>query len=595
MFIRKTTTSSVKGKTYFTCRLVKNVRQGKKVSQQTLLNLGRHFPVPEKHWKTLCQRIKEQMQGHDSLLGLPPELELEAQRITFVLLDKMSQATFPDTVSINPELSEARWPRNVGVEHVGLWAWKQSGLPEILRQQGLSRSMRNGIAALLIGRMAHPGSERETYRWLCRDSALGELMGVNFAGMSHMQLYRTSDALMKCRAEVERDLFAHAMSLFELQPTLVLYDLTNTYFEGAVSNQPKAQRGRSKEKRSDSPLLTLGLALDGSGFIRRSEVFAGNISEGNTLANMLQALGAENGALVILDRGISSEANLHWLRAHGYDYLVVHRGQKRSFDATQAVSLTGRSGQRLQLQLERNEEQEEVLVHCYSEARKHQERGILNGFQQRFEAGLRELHEGLSRPRAWRRLDTVWKRIGRLQERSRGASRHYRVEVLEDPKAPGKAQAIHFERQLVEGSVAIHPGVYCLRTSKTDWDEERIWRTYTLLTEVEAVFRSLKTELGLRPVYHRTAIRAEGHLFLTVLAYHLVRIIRLRLGTGESRSWSTLRCVLARQQRQTLVFRDKEGCAYHLRKSSRAEPEQEQIYQALGLPLSPGGVQKRRV
>ena len=143
----------------------------------------------------------------------------------------------------------------------------------------------------IIARMAQPGSERATRRWLGERSALGELLGVEFATFGPMRLYRASDALMAHRQAIEHHLFDRAMDLFDLHPTVTLYDLSNTYFEGEARRQPKALRGHSKDKRTDCPLLTLGLVLDASGFVRRSQVFAGNVREHYTLAEMLELTG----------------------------------------------------------------------------------------------------------------------------------------------------------------------------------------------------------------------------------------------------------------------------------------------------------------
>ena len=156
-----------------------------------------------------------------------------------------------------------------------------------------------------------------------------------------------------------------------------------------------------------------------------------------------------------------------------------------------------------------------------------------------------------------------------------------------------KAVAVSWERKPVDGSKATHPGAYCLRTNITDWDEERMWRTYVLLTDLEAVFRTLKSELGLRPIYHGKAERSEGHLFLTVLAYQLVQVIRRRLReSGETASWTTLRKRLEGQQRVTAVFRREDGRSLHVRKATRAEAWQQAVYDALGIDAAPGGVRK---
>ena len=417
-----------------------------------------------------------------------------------------------------------------------------------------------------------------------------------------MQLYRASDALMAHREAIEAHLFGAAMTLFELQPTVTLYDLTNTYFEGDAGSQEKAKRGHSKEKRSDCPLLTLGLMLDASGFVRRSQVFAGNVSEPHTLAEMLTALQAPKGALVVMDRGIATQDNITWLAEQGYRYLVVSRERKRTFDLASAMTVTTATQQPVHLHKVLSEDGQEARLYCYSEAREQKEKAIAERFAKRFENALTTLSEGLSRPRTQKRIDKIWQRIGRLKEKSHGVAQHYDIDVTSSADGT-QALAINWRRQPVNGSMLTHPGVYCLRSNQTDWDEETLWRTYITLTDLEAVFRSLKSELGLRPIYHHKALRTEGHLFITklatagavfyVLAYQLVQVIRRRLRQhGQSESWTLLRRILNGQQRITATFRRADDCALHVRKATVAETAQREIYQALGISESPGGIQK---
>ena len=362
------------------------------------------------------------------------------------------------------------------------------------------------------------------------------------------------------------------MGLFDLQPTVTLYDLTNTYFEGEASRQPQAKRGHSKEKRSDCPLLTLGLMLDASGFVRRSQVFAGNVREHQTLAGMLAALRAPAGALVVMDRGVATEDQVTWLRDNGYRYLVVSRERHRRFDAAAAVSLRTQSDQTVHLHKVVSTEPDEVRLQCYSEERAEKERGIVERFATRFEAALAKLHDGLARPRTHKRLDQVWQRIGRLKAQHAHVASHYQIDVTANETGE-RAVAVTWTRRPQDGSMVTHPGVYCLRSSETNWDEDTLWRTYTTLTDVEAVFRSLKSELGLRPIYHRKPARANGHLFITVIAYQLVQVIRTRLrARGENASWLTLRRILDGQQRVTATFRRPDGRTLHVRMATQAEP-----------------------
>ena len=189
------------------------------------------------------------------------------------------------------------------------------------------------------------------------------------------------------------------------------------------------------------------------------------------------------------------------------------------------MSIQTQSKQTVQLHKVVSTDPDEVRLYCYSEERAHKEQAIVERAAARFEAALTMLNDGLARPRAHKRLGQVWQRIGRLKARHTRVARHYQIEVIPDQTGE-KAAAVTWTRRPQDGSMATHPGVYCLRSSETDWDEEALWRTYTTLTDVEAVFRALKSELGLRPIYHHKPRRADGHLFITVIAYQLVQVIR---------------------------------------------------------------------
>ena len=262
-----------------------------------------------------------------------------------------------------------------------------------------------------------------------------------------------------------------------MQATVTLYDLTNTYFEGSAAANPKAARGRSKEKRSDCPLLTLGLVLDGSGFVRRSRMFAGNAAESGTLAGMLTGLGTPPGALVIMDAGIATAANIAWLRKHHYRYLVVSRERARQFDPDLATGILSASEETIKLQRVADEAAGEVRLYCHSAGREAKESAISARFVKRFEAGLARMAAGLAKPKSQKNLGVIQERIGRLKAKSRGIGQHYEVSVTPD-EAGTKATAISWTKTPVDGSMLTHPGVYCLRTNETSWDDEQLWRTY---------------------------------------------------------------------------------------------------------------------
>ena len=238
MFIRRTRTrTGERGEVYYSHRLVRSERSGEKVRQRTLLNLGSDFPVERRHWAVLCSRIQQLLDRQAELVPLscPEEVERHAQRIAAQLLNSAPSGGTgrPDLQTVDVGSLELIRPRSVGVEHVGLWAMERLGLEALLERLGFNGTQRALAMATVIARMAAPGSERASWRWLCERSALGELLGVDFERMSMMRLYRVSDALMAQRAAIEAQLFDRATDLFGLRSTVTLYDLTNTFFEGA--------------------------------------------------------------------------------------------------------------------------------------------------------------------------------------------------------------------------------------------------------------------------------------------------------------------------------------------------------------------------
>ena len=603
VFIRTTPTRNrTTGESYITHRLVESRRVGGKVRQVTLLDLGRHFPLTKERWPDLCGRLDQLLSGQQALVpeAVMESVERFAQHCFARLVAQGGGATSsgaaatapPAFAEVDPDSLELTQPRSIGVEHVALAALRELAFEPLLESLGINGVMRTAIVGSVIARMALPGSELASHRWLTGTSGLGDLLEVDLAALPLSRLYRASDLLMKHHDEIETRLFARIETLFGLATSITLYDLTNTYFEGAEAGNPKAARGRSKEKRSDCPLVTLGVVCDGSGFIRRSRVFAGNAVECRTLEGMLTDLGAPAGALVVMDRGIATAANLAWLKEQGYRYLVVSRERERRFDAERATALVSADEETIQVVRELSADGQEVRLQCHSPGRELKETGIMTRFCTRFEAGLTKLAEGLTSPRGEKRAERLRERIGRLKAASRGAGQHYTVSL--DTDADGKTVTVlRWEKTPVPGTMLTDPGVYCLRSNELSWDAERLWRTYMMLTDLEAVFRSLKGELGLRPIFHSKADRTDGHLFISVLAYQFVQAIRLRLKAhGIHDSWASLREILTVQRRVTASFTQKDGRTLHVRKATRPEPDLVRLYDALGLPHQPGGVQK---
>ena len=632
MYIRRTTIKSRQtGGTYFTHRLVESVRTLKRVQQRTLLNLGKDFPYAQADWPALAHRIEQILIGQGNLFPLDTVLEKAAQHYAarLILAQSNPGAEEPadeeavvgdqllqDLQTVDLNSLETLRPRSVGVEHTALTVLEQLGMPDKLRQLGLTAPQLNAAVGLVIARMATPGSELSTHNWLQEHSGLGELLGWDFARTSLTQLYQVTDLLLKHKEVMEKFLFEQEQKMFELEETITLYDLTNTYFEGEGAENELAKHGRSKEKRSDCPLVTLGLLLDGSGFPKKSKVFAGNASEPATLAEMIARLEDDTQGrpcveekksfqasdmvqltlktkpTIVMDAGLATEANLLWLTEQGYHYVVVSRKRHRQFSEEDSVIIKDEEQGSVKVQRVANESTKEVELYCHSERREKKDEAILDRFSQRYEAGLERLKAGLDKKTGCRDHGKIMERLGRLKERYARAAQHYTVDVTVDPSGK-KVTAIQWQLREAPKPTVAHPGVYCLRTNQMKWDEKTIWHTYTMLTDLESVFRSLKSELGFRPVFHQKKERVESHLFITVLAYHVVHGIRYQLKVKDiNDSWNSLRKKLAGQTRITVTMNHQNGQQIHIRKSTRPEPAQQAIYDALRIPYLPGNVEK---
>jgi hypothetical protein len=259
MFIRCTTTRSKQsGEAYQTYRLVENERVGGQVKQRTLLNLGRHFDVPKSQWAELSSRISQLLSIQGSLFSLELESELETKAQRYAAQIQLSRSTTVSDSgfeSVLVDSLELVRPRRVGIEHLALHALLQLKLDEKMRALGFNRHQLAAAMGTIVARMAYPASELATHHWLQQRSGLGELIGYDFEGMGLDRLYQVSDLLWKHHDELEVHCYQQESSLFQMDETITLFDLTNTFFEGTAKDIETAQRGRSKEKRTDYPLV----------------------------------------------------------------------------------------------------------------------------------------------------------------------------------------------------------------------------------------------------------------------------------------------------------------------------------------------------
>ncbi len=495
-------------------------------------------------------------------------------------------AVEPDFKTVDVNSIESADIRHVGAEALGLHAARQLQLEELFRALGFNQKQCHLMLATIIGRLVAPGSDLSTHYYLSNQSALDELLGTDFSELSLKKFYKTADELLKHKQMIEDQLFEREKNLFSLNQVITLYDITNTYFEGRALQNDHAQHGRSKEKRSDCPLVSLGLVLNGSGFPQRSEFFKGNVSEPKTLSEMLTELHAQPEATIVLDAGFATEENISWLTEKGFHYIVVSRRALPVVDENIDKVLVKESvNNTVTSQLIKDTEANEVLLYCHSQAKEEKSLNLISKAETRFEEELIKLANGLTKKTGMKAIEKVTLRLGRIKERHKRVSGRYTITL--DSEAD-KVTKISWSKVNSENL-----GAYCLRSNRMDLDEKTIWRIYTTLTDVESAFRSLKSELGLRPIYHQKQERVDAHLFISILAYHLLHTIRhqLKLQNIDS-SWQTIRQIFSTQVRITTTMRLENNKLLSVRRTSKATPEQVVIYKSLGMNSQPGHTEK---
>ena len=586
-------------------RLVESYRTEKGPRQRTILNLG-SIDLPKEDWKLLANRIEEFLTGQQNLSSYDDQIESLASHFAQIILQKQTIQPLPQQQEKQPEqfehvninsLTNSR-SRSLGAEYIGYSTLKMLELDKCFKKLGFTEKQQLLAATSIVGKLVHPSSELGARDWAQNLSAIDEVLSSDFTHLSHNALYRISDLLLEHKDKIEQHLALKEKNLFSLEEKIILYDLTNTYFEGSARSNKKAKRGRSKEKRSDCPLLTLGLVIDEMGFPKLSKIFEGNASEPKTLLTFLQVLSNETiektnpepskrrHITVVLDAGIATEENLTLLKGLGYDYLVVARNKPISLsriDSDNLVTIKKDRNNKVEAQLIKNDG--EHILYCKSYLKGKKEQSMKNLFQQRFEHDLEHVSAAIHKKGGTKKYDKVLQRIGRLQQKYARISQYYQIEVKQKN---GKATSIIWKFIKKEQAEERFSGTYFLRTSRTDLNEQEIWSLYVMLTNVEDAFRSLKSELGLRPIYHKKEERADAHLFITILAYHLLITIQTQLtNNGIHMRWERIRQFMSSHVRITTSLTTKNHRRIHIRNSTEPEAFHSTIYNALNLDYFP--------
>ena len=554
--------------------------------------MGTDLNLSEGEHKILAERIEEILTGQDSFFRCSPEIECLAQHYTSQVIHRLSKPegdqeapeSETDFSTINVASIEQSEPRSVGVEHLLLEMANQLGLPDKLKELGLSKKEIALSLGTIIARAAAPASERATHPWLTQHSGLGELINYDFKDVSLNNLYNISDTLLLHKEALEKHLEITEEKFHGYQNTITLYDLTNTYMEGQAKGNPKATHGVSKEKRRDCPLVTLGIAVNEHGFINRTKILPGNASEPKTLEDMITSLDRSEDLfkpIIILDAGISSEDNLAWLRDRGYKYVVSARQKPPSLDLEGELTPVGDLQNNVKAALIKSTGSEERWLYCESEAKEAVASQMKTAFKKRFEDDLNLVQVAIAKSKGKKIYSKILERIGRLKQKHKQISGCYEV-IVEASEDKLTALSITWN-EIPEKMEVKLTGRYFLRTN-LEMEAKELWSLYNTLRGVEDAFRFMKSSLGLRPVYHQKESRVDGHLFISVLAYHLIQNCMYQLKKkGIASQWKTILAWMSTRIRVTMRATTEEGKTLYHRSTTKAEGNQPQIYKALDL------------
>lgn len=606
MFIREYKTISKKtGAVYITHKLVESIRTENGPRQRIVMGLGT-LTLPKSQWKKLSFVLESKLIGQESIPVGDSGIEEIADKaienfklVKEVELNKELRKQNQQLLSIDTNSISTINSKSLGSEIVANFAWEKLDLDQILAECNFDPKQRALAKAVIIGRLINPGSDLETYRWFKDRSSLSEFLDIDLSKTGKDAFYEIADELLINKNKIEKLLQEKEGKLYGRScDSILLYDLTNTYLEGSALNNSLAAFGKCKSKRYDCRLVTLALVVDLDGFPILSQIYAGNQSEPETLKFVLKRIESElNGQQVsllkptlIMDRGIATVENIEFIRQNSYEYVVIDRkdvtneymeefkNAKKEFEIIESKkSAYGETNNVYVKKVANNDETCRVL--CLSEGKEKKEIAIDAKKEDKFLEDIHNLEMSIKKG-SIKKEEKIFKRLGRINERHSRVSKNYIIDFKKD--SDEKIADIIIAKKITENSEKIY-GCYVIETTHTKLNATEIWNLYMSLTNVESSFKALKSELGLRPIFHQNEDRTRGHLFISVLAYHLLNTIETDLSKhNDNRCWKIIRSELSTHQRSTIVMTTEDGNTYHMRLSGTPENSHKITYGKLG-------------
>jgi transposase len=552
--------------------LVRSVRIGRRVIQQTVAHLGELDEHGRIEARALARR----------LIGAPEQT---------ALFDDGS-GDLPAPVRLKGVRIERS--RRFGDVYLALALWRGVGLEaacERLLPAGKERISWAKMAAVLVAaRLCEPSSELHIAEDWYRRTALCDLLQLGDEAVNKDRLYRALDHLLARKGALEAHLSQRCGELFAVDNEVLLYDVTSTYFEGLAEANLQAQRGYSRDHRPDCKQVCIGLVVTFDGFPLGYEVFAGNTHDSRTLQTIVAVMEARHGALGrvwIADRGMASAENLAWLRSTGRRYIIgAPKSELKKFAFALAASDGWRTVQEgVEVKLARRPETDETVILCRSADRRAKEQAMHDKSSRRIETALERLAVRIAGSK--KRLDPakVNRQIGRILQQNQRAAARFSI-ALEPDGCPAGLRLTVSCNASFDDWAALSEGAYLLRSNIDDWTDQQLWKAYIQLTQAEAAFRIQKDQLNLRPIWHQHEDRVQAHILVCFLAFVLWKSLEMwqqRAGLGNSPR--TILEELARIQSHDVVLPTAAHGQIRLRCVTQPDAAQAALLDRLGLVL----------
>jgi transposase len=576
-------------------QLCENFRLDGRVRQRCIIGLGKLEGLQEGQIKFLGKRIEELITQNDNKLPLIQEDEAVEKLARYYFGEIKKKGRYDlgkgvgDWETVNLSTVKNKNAREIGAEWLCAQAFGQLGIGGFLRRKSWGEEQVSLAMTHIISRAVYPASELKTASFIKDNSAITEVTGHDRGKITKDRLYKISHELYRAKDELENYLSKRTNELFDLDDKIILYDLTNTYFEGQLLNSKFAKFGRSKEKRKDARLVVLAVVINREGFLKYSNIFEGNMADSKTLETIVAHLGHRTSCsgrkpIVVIDAGIATEENLCMLKERQYDYMCVSRAGLKEYRADTSctpVGIRDKRGQPIELmKVNTGTPDGDNYLWVKSKAKALKENSMNGLLSQRFEEGIQGINEGVSKKGGTKKLEKVYERVGRLKQKYPSVHKYYDILVKDNAEGVATSVSCKHKRGVDPDKGA---GIYFLRTSLTEVGEATFWTIYNVIREIEYTFRVLKTDLDLRPIYHKTDGASMAHLHLGLLAYWLVSTIRYQLKQkGFRHDWKEIVRRMNTQKCVTTTMTNIKGEEVSIRQCTEPTKGAKEIYTLMG-------------